>query len=190
MPRTEWYVVRVLAGRDLPLCAAVSGACAERDARVGAKRPTLERCFSPRYATQRKEKGEWRTVHRSLMPGYLIAETADPGALAEALRDLPEYARLLSVGERYVPLSTEERTWLDDSTQHGERPVPMSMAYKEGDRLVVTTGPLKGREASVVRTARSKNVAHLEINVGGIRIRTTVGLGVLPKDKALAHRKG
>ena len=189
-PGAQWYVVQVQAGSERIMCAVIEGACSELVAAEGREGAFLSEVFCPRFATQRKLRGEWVRVERPLMPGYVIAETDSPDALARALRSVPDFARVLTAGGAYAPLSPEDRTWLEDSTQAGERVVPMSMAYQEGGKLVVTVGPLKGREATIVRTTRSKNLAHLELDVNGIRVKTTVGLGVLPKEKALAHRKG
>lgn len=184
--REEWYVVRVESRRERVACSEIEEAARALELREGRGEQILSELFWPRFATQRKSGGEWRRVERPLIPGYVIAATSEPSALARALRLAASPMRVLTFGGAYVPLLAEERAWIESYTGRGERVVPMSVAYKEGDTLVVASGPLKGREATIVRTVRSKNLAHIELHVGGLRIKTVVGLGVLPKEKALS----
>ena len=148
-------------------------------------RPTsehlLEECFSPTYEYRRKLRGEWVRQEMLLLPGYVIAVTRDPWALARVLRATPEFTRLLAMGTQFVPLSANDRSWMERWTTEDDRTIPMSVAYKEGDAVVVTDGPLVGQEAMIVRVNRRKRVAHLEIHAGQLTIHTTVGLEVLPK---------
>lgn len=148
----------------------------------------LDECFSPRFCTQKKLRGEWINIEHSLMPGYLIAVTDDPWELQRRLHTLHAFARVVGMQTdpagnslTYVPLRPEERQWVEDHTQKGNRVIPMSMAYKEGDRIVVTDGPLVGQEGRIVRIKRSASLAFLEFHVGQISIKTTVGLGVITK---------
>ena len=61
----------------------------------------------------------------------------------------------------------------------------MSLGIKEGDRVVVTQGPLVGHEGLIREINRRKSVAYLEFNLCGRRVSTRVGLGVLSKEKWL-----
>ncbi|WP_165249289.1 hypothetical protein [Adlercreutzia sp. ZJ141] len=141
----------------------------------------LDECFAPRYRTQKKMRGEWRNVERPLMPGYLIAVVNDPSQLARVLRYVNGFCRVVKVGQTYVPLSDYEREWLEASTSRGNRVVPMSFGHKVGGVLEVTQGPLKGYEGRIVGVKRADSLAMLEFHVGNMRIKTTVGLGILPE---------
>lgn len=143
----------------------------------------VEECFSPRFATERKFHGEFRRIEKPLLPGYVVAVTQDPATLARTLYRVPDFTRLLTSGETFVPLRDDERAWIESSTHVGDRTVPMSFGYREGDRLVVTEGPLKGREGMVTRINRAKSLAFLEFDVHGKKIMTTVGLGIVPKER-------
>ncbi|WP_165051502.1 MULTISPECIES: hypothetical protein [unclassified Adlercreutzia] len=141
----------------------------------------LDECFAPRYRTQKKMRGEWRDVERALMPGYLIAVANDPAKLAQCLRRVGGFCRVVKAGQTYVPLSAYERTWLEANTRRGDRVVPMSFGRKVGDALEVTQGPLKGYEGRITKVRRSDSLAFLEFHVGPMKIKTTVGLGILPE---------
>lgn len=184
MAHSGWYVIHVQTGREQKMCDLFVSACREADELAGEGGRLLEECFCPRFQTQRKRRGEWQDIEHPLMPGYVIAVTSNPDRLAQILRGIPKHARMLTLGEAYVPLSEQERRWLDEQTRPGERVVPMSVAYKRGDTIVITDGPLKGREWMVDKINRANSLAHLELHVGAMTIRTTVGLAVLPEEKA------
>ena len=139
MRKHEWFVVWVQSGREQQMCRLVERVCndvAERE----CTEFIVSECFAPRIATQRKYKGEWQHVERLLLPGYIIAVTAEPAELAELLRTVPEFTRLLSMGETIVPLRKEEQVWLEEVTRKGDRVVPMSMAVRDCyDRLLLAS---------------------------------------------------
>jgi transcriptional antiterminator NusG len=122
----------------------------------------------------------WVEETMPLLPGYLIAVTEDPWCLLDQLRGISEFTKLLPTGKTFAPLDEEEKSWIEKWTKEGNRIIPMSYAYKEGEKLVITEGPLMGKEALIVRVNRRKSVAHLEIHAGVITIHTTVGLNILP----------
>ena len=188
MRKAGWYVVQVLTGHEGQACEAIARTCAQAEAlqaaehpELGVREPLLQECFSPTFTHRLKFHGEWRDVQRPLIPGYVIAVTADPDKLRQLLRATPGFTKLLVFGETYQPLRDEERGWIEAATRPQERVVPISVGYREGDSLVVTEGPLKGHEALVKRIIRKKSLAVLELHAGGKRITATVGLAVLPK---------
>ena len=165
----------------------VTGGSEERMAQLIERAATpgvLEECFLPRYTTEIKVRGAFRPVERPLFTGYLFAVTSDPGALARDLAKIPEFARVLRVGEHYTPLSREEEAWLSAFTEPGNRCVPMSYGVMEGDRVIVTDGPLKGHEAMIAEVNRRKSTAYLRFEICGRQVKTRVGLGILARKPA------
>ena len=178
-----WYVIQVQSGKEQAMCQLIERVCAEVDATSESAKPLLNECFTPQFITRHKFGDEWRDVTKLLLPGYLVAVTERPEALTERLRSIPKFARMLSVGEQFVPLNEAERAWMYEFTSQGERVVPMSMAVKSGDSIVVTSGPLKGKEALITKVNRRKCLAFVELYVGGMKVTTTVGLGIVDDDK-------
>ena len=174
---TDWYVVQVTVGQEEKMCARIMRACREAHADVPKE------CFSPSFTTRRKFKGEWKQVQKNLLPGYVIAVTDDPAALQRLLWTIREFARVVKAGEAYAPLAKDDRIWIDENTRENERVIPLSVAYKEGDKIVVESGPLKGREGAITRINRKKCLATIELHIGNSRIVTQVGLAVLPAKK-------
>lgn len=178
--RPGWYVIQVRTGRERAAREAILRAARSADAESDRDRPLVEECFSPRYATRHKVHGQWVDDELDLLPGYVVAVTDDPWSLSRLLSQVSGFAMLLKAGETFAPLSGSDREWLEGWTKRGDRTVPMSFAYKSGDAIVVTEGPLAGREATITRVNRRRCLAHVELRVGPKVIHTTVGLAVLP----------
>jgi transcriptional antiterminator NusG len=179
----------VQTGKEQATCGLIARVCAEwdRDQDIDGYR-LLDECFSPSFHTRHKFGQEWRDVEKLLLPGYVVAVTREPDQLARRLRQIPEFTKLLTMGETFVPLSDNDRGWIERWTAEGDRAIPMSVAYKEGDRIVVAEGPLKGMEAMITQVKRRQNLAKIEIHAGAITIRASVGLAVLPKEASRASK--
>ena len=59
--------------------------------------------------------------------------------------------------------------------------VEMSKGIIENDRVIITSGPLKGNEALIKKIDRHKRRAYLEIEMFGRKVETQVGLEVVEK---------
>lgn len=167
-----WYVVQVMTGRESRLRELI---CREAGPEV------LIECFIPSFEVQKKIRGTWRVERARLFPGYVFVVTGDIEELKLRLRRVPEFARLLTVGESFVALEASERAWLAAFTTADDRVIPMSMGAVEGDRIVVTQGPLMGREGWIVRVNRRKSLAFIQVEMFGRKIETKIGLGIVRK---------
>lgn len=177
-----WYVIQVLKGREDIMADLISRVVPES---------VLHECSSPKYATEMKTRGAWVPCEKDLFPGYLVAVTDEPREVEVALARIPEFARVLSQGGKFVPLAKEEVELISGFTERGRRCVPMSRAVKEGDRVVIVEGPLLGREALIKSIDRRKSVAMVELDLCGRRVSTRMGLSVMAgRDEAAAKRAG
>ena len=109
----------------------------------------MQELFYPQYQTEIKVHGEWVSTTKPLFPGYLICDTADPRTVQQYLLRMDDFARVLSQDGQFVPLAKEETQLIGSFTNRGDRVVPMSEALKEGDKVVVTAGPLLGHEGLI-----------------------------------------
>lgn len=165
-----WYVIQVLKGREDAMVELIGRVVPDT---------VLEEVFSPKYETEIKVRGTWQRVERDLLPGYLVAVTDAPLELEQYLLEIEEFARVLRQGEVFVPLAGEEIEVISAFTSRGERTVPMSMGLKVGERVMVTDGPLVGREFLIADINRRKSIADLEVNICGSVKRMHVGLALL-----------
>ena len=165
-----WYAIQVIHGREDAMARLI---CKVVPAEI------LSECFSPTFETETKVKGTWVPVRRLMLPGYLIAVTDDPRGVTDCLNQLPEFCRVLKQGGAFVPLGKDEVSLIDNFTKTGARCVPMSTAIKDGDRVVVTEGPLVGHEGLISNIDRHKSIAYLEINICGRLTKARIGLSVV-----------
>lgn len=119
------------------------------------------------------------TTFRETQPGYVIVVSDRLDLVIRTLREIPEFTRLLKMGESFVPLAVEERARIEALSNNHNRCIEMSMGVIEHGRVVVQSGPLCGREAMIVSVNRHKNVAFVEFEICGRMVKTKVGLGIV-----------
>ncbi len=185
MSMTKWYAVQVETGREDAACALVL-----RAAEAAGLADAFDELFSPKRRTLSKVRGELAEGLEPLLPGYVIAVARpdDLDAVAEALRRTPRFTRLVGVGETFAPLSDQEVSWICAFTQRGDRTVEMSEGFVEGGRVVVTSGPLVGKEVLITKVNRRKRTAEVELSICGRKVTTKVGLSLVRKEKERGKR--
>lgn len=173
-----WYVIQVINGHEDVMRERI-----ERMVSAGA----MQELFYPQFQTEIKVHGECVNTTKPLFPGYLICDTADPRTVQQYLLRMDDFARVLSQDGQFVPLAKEEVQLIGGFTHRGDRIVPMSEALKDGDKVVVTAGPLLGHEGLIKDINRRKCTAYLEVNLCGRRVTTRVGLAVLSNERRAAQ---
>lgn len=142
----------------------------------------ISSCFIPVREVKKRRGGEWKTERELLFPGYLFVETNEPELASERLRELPLFMRVLAdVGGEFLPLSDDETSWIRSLTTEHSHVVEMSEGVIEGDRVIVTQGPLKGREAWITKVDRHKWLAWLDMRMFGRTKSIKVGLEIVSK---------
>lgn len=191
---TPWYVVQVRAGQEAHAIALIERRAREAERLEGeamlretdgvsdrAAGALVKECFAPRYRTQQKVRGLWRSVERPLIPGYVIVVTDAPERLIKLLRGIPMFTKLLRNEARFIPLDRNEVAWFEAFTREHDRTVPLSTAIKEGDEVTITDGPLQQHAATITRIDRRRSMAYVQISFLGRTKEVPVGLKVVAK---------
>ena len=166
-----WYVVQVNTGMEEKVCSWCR-------ARIAPS--VLEECFVPRREEKRKVCGEWKTLVKTLFPGYIILVSDQEEELYGHLREIPRFTRILGTGREVVPLTEREIKFLQQFC--GKNHVAeMSEGIIEGDCVRVLTGPLEGLEACIKKIDRHKRKAYLELEMFGRMQTLEMGLEVAVK---------
>ena len=173
--RMNWYVLFVITGMEHKAVDEIS-----RFWRIDGVRPFVpmhEACFKKDVFQKRR-----------LFPGYIFVEAA----LGETEFSINTYSRiaqsrflirLLRYGGRdnYSFVMNEKEREIFTKLYNDEHCVEMSQGFFEGDRVVITDGPLIGFESCIKRINRHKMEATLELELmGSIRL-VTVGLQIVEK---------
>lgn len=169
-----WYAIHVGVGREDVTAARLFHAL-RGDALVEA--------FFPMFEVEQKFRGEWRRVLKPLWPGYVVAASRRPTALAKGCADLIEYAHVVEVGGDPAELVSAAAGLLRAWTRSHDRVVPLSTGVKEGDGITVLQGPLVGNEHLIYSMDRRKGIAVLGVDGLDGRDKMRVGLRVLPAEK-------
>ncbi len=172
MPQAHLYVIQVSSGQEEHSKALVQTQLPD----------VVSDCYTPAYECARKIGGTWRTVTRMLFPGYVFVETSKPAELRDRLREIPAFTKLLGASnESFLALTDDEVAWLNAFTNVKTHVVEMSKGVIEGDKVMVTKGPLRGREGLIAKVDRHKRTAELEIQMFGRRKRVRIGLEIVRK---------
>ena len=166
-----WYVIQVRTGTEEEI---------QRQCEKIIDKNILEKSFIPKYEQERKYQGKWHTELKILFPGYVFLISDEKEKLFFELKRIIGLTKLLGIGETIVPLTDEEVNFLLRLGGE-EQTVEISEGIIENERVVVTSGPLKGNEGLIRKIDRHKRKAWLEIEMFGRIVEMQVGLEVVGK---------
>lgn len=142
----------------------------------------VEDCFVPKREVMHRKSGQWHHTLEKLFPGYVFVQTSAPGQVREALGRVPAFTRMLTLpGDTCLPLTVDEVAWINAVTDVDTHVMEISEGVIEGDRVIVTRGPLKGLEAQIARIDRHKRLAWMDMNMFGRHKTIRVGLEIVSK---------
>lgn len=167
------YVVQVIGGRENTA----------RNLLYKHASDCLEECFLPRFELTKRKEGEWHKVKELLFPGYLFVQTNNPEQLNARMRTIPVFMRLLGSNDQFTPLAPNELSWLNSFADTDGHLVEMSQGVIEGDKVIVTEGPLKGYEAMITKINRHKRLAYLDLQMLGRQKTVRIGLEIVRKNQ-------
>ena len=167
-----WYVIQVQTGREEQIM---------EEAKCYQVQEYFDEIFAPHSERKKKYLGKWHLETELLFPGYLFVITSRPEELYQALKRIPKLTKLLGTGEKWTPM-TKEDIEIVELLSGRERLVKFSEGYIQGDRVTVTSGPLKGLEGKISRIDRHKRLAWLKVELFGRTVELQAGLEVIRKE--------
>lgn len=169
----NWHVFQVLVGKEDKILAKINF-----DDEVYA--------FTPKRVKFLRKDGKAIRYEEILFKGYVIVET-DMDYLTfknyanNFIKPLDGVLRLLehdhSGTESILP---HERAFIEKYTSP-KRIIEPSYGFIQGDKVVITDGPLMGRESEIIRIDRHKRLAELCVNMFGEVQRIKVSCEILSK---------
>ena len=165
-----WYVIQVYTGQELEIARQ----CRERVMIEG------EDVFVPLAERWTKIRGERTLITSRLFPGYVFIETDQIEDFHRRLNRIYAMTKVLRTGDEMTPIQKEEEEYLR-KLGGDEHVVRYSEGYIEGDKLVVTSGPLKDFEGNVKKVLRHKRLVVVEVPLLGRTVEVTVGMGVVER---------
>ena len=169
-----WYVIWTTTGSELKLSIWIKDYVPSE---------YYDDCFVPQIDQNRKVNGVWKTVHKTLFPGYLFVNT-DEGrieAFAERIRHSDQFAVVLSTDDKFTPVSDEE-VFLIENAYANNGVLGSSIGIIEGDKVKILSGPLIGKEGLIKSINRHKRTAIMELNMFGRTSDIKIGLEIISKN--------
>jgi transcriptional antiterminator NusG len=167
-----WYVVQVVGGKERRVLTLVEKIIGNT---------VFEECFIPQYEVMKRFKGQWQKCTEILFPGYLFFVTNCVDRLAQELRNVPAFTRLLSNSGEFIPLNAGEVAWISAFTKQDSRVIKMSEGIIAGDRVIVFKGPLMNYAGLIRKIDRHKRIAYLDIKMFGRTMTVKVGMEIVRK---------
>ena len=166
-----WCVMRVRVGSE----ESVRLQCQKK-----LSSDLLKGCYVFYYQEKKHIQGEWVIRENILFPGYVFIETDKIEDFHKRLNRIYAMTKVLRTGDEMTPIQKEEEEYLR-KLGGDEHVVRYSEGYIEGDKLVVTSGPLKDFEGNVKKVLRHKRLVVVEVPLLGRTVEVTVGMGVVER---------
>jgi len=166
-----WYVVQVRTGSE----DSIRIQCAKN-----ITEDVLEKCFIPYYEEKKRIRGEWRVEKKILFPGYVFVITSEIEELYRQLARVIGLTKVLGTDGEIVPLTEKETEFLLGFGGENQV-VEMSEGIIENSQVIITSGPLEGKEGLIRKIDRHKRKAYLELPMFGRMQTVQVGLEIVAK---------
>jgi transcriptional antiterminator NusG len=134
-----------------------------------------------RYANKRIEK-----EIKPLFPGYVFIESELDSKyfyilINQFIRTHRAILKILKYGESDEMAIREEERQTFLNICNNEKCIETSVGFLEGDKIIVSEGPLKGKESIIKRINRYRREAIIEIEILGRTIPVKVGIDIIEK---------
>ncbi len=136
-------------------------------------------CFQ--YQRMLRYGGEWHLERRMLLPGCIFLSGAETVMQRYGVGNwLKKNAYTETKGEKNASLIPCRRPYIKEICPKGEL-IPLSKGIIRNGKVIVTSGPLKGREHLIRKLDRHKRTAEIEFPFDVQKMRAIVGLEIYEK---------
>jgi len=168
----HWHVIQVIGGQETKVVEKIQSKSFH--------------AFIPKRVRILRKQGKIERIEEPLFPGYVFIETDKEYThfrlhLEKHIRPVKGVIRLLKHdNEGLETILPHERMFIERFTDT-DKLVQPSIGFIEGDRIVVTSGPLMGQESLIRKINRHKRTAELEISMFGREQSVSVSLEIITK---------
>ena len=166
-----WYVIHTMSGLEQKCMQQ----CQEY-----IDETAYHEMFIPMYKTKKHFKKEWHDVEKTLFPGYLFVDTDRIEAVMEGLTKVHQYTRVLKDADVVSPITKEEQEFLSNMMDE-HHIVRYSEGFLIGEKVCITSGPLKHYQGCIKTVDRHRRIAKLMIPVFGGMTPVEVGFGAVKR---------
>ena len=142
--------------------------------------------FIPQKTCVFRRQGEKSLFQKICFPGYVFIESYKPTtefkayAFSEVYK-MNDVYKFLHYGDgTNMSMREEERIALS-GVLGKDYCIDMSLGFKEGDSVRITSGALVGNESKIMRINRNKHEAVIAVELFGTSVSISVGLEIINK---------
>lgn len=143
---------------------------------------SLEIYIIKRKIIQYKNKLK-KIIPQILFPGYIIIETILTSSLVDEIRNINHVYKFLGSGDYINPIPKHVMIPLIN-LMNDKHVIDISNALKEGDKVNIISGPLKGNESIIKQLIPRKHRAVVSLEFDGVIQEVNLGINILIKNEA------
>lgn len=179
-----WYIIHVRAGKETRVMDDLRQAYDKRGLAYRFEPFCPESEFYYRNKKAKLFGKEYRK--RLLFSGYVFVETDMPQELflkefSAFVRESEDMIRILRYGNTQIAALPRDEQIRFEYLFMGKRCIERSEGYISGDKIIVTAGPLVGREGMITRVNRHNRTATVELVMFGGKIEADLALEIVDK---------
>ena len=150
-----WYVIWTITGKEEICKQQIERYC---------KPSSFIRVVIPKKKVSRKIKGLRQYVEVKLFPSYVLVETETVEIFDKELSNIVGFTRILNREGSFTALEEKEANTITRLIGDIDV-VEESIGYVEGDKIVITEGPMVGLESQIKYIDRHKRIAFIEMDI-------------------------
>lgn len=166
----KWYAIFVETGHEENF---------ERLVKVLYPDENIEILIPKRKLIERRQ-GKTCEVIKKLFPGYVLVRTVMDTEIYYKLSQIPRVYGILKDECEPVPIREEEMAVILALISSGDT-IDFSELYREGERIVVISGPLKGMEGIIEKVNARKKRVKVRLQFLGQEKRVDLGAHLIDK---------
>ena len=166
----KWYAIFVETGQEEKLKQLIDTLYPDDNIKI----------LIPKRRLIERRQGKKHEVIKILFPEYVLIQTVMAFSMYYRLSRLPMVYSILKDECEPVPIRDEEMAVILSLTSEGDT-IGFSEVYREGDRIVVINGPLKGLEGIIEKFDARKNRIKVCIQFLGREKRIDLGAHLVDK---------
>lgn len=164
----HWHAVFVKTGDEEPVRQKIEYALKE----------SIIRAVVPKRSIMERRNGKWQERIRSLFPGYVLLQGMVDIPSYYILKTIPGIVRILKDNQGLYRIFPDEIRIINRLMCNGEI-IGTSYAFKQGDRVVITKGPLLGMEGLITAVDNRKERARVKLSFLGDERTVDLGLKII-----------
>lgn len=165
---SNWYVLHVRTGEETDALTVLR------------KSLPQARGIVPQKTMREKKDGDWKTVIRTIFPGYVFVYLELDTPSYYKIKQIPGLIRVLGNEDGPSPVPEDEMQVVLRLARDGD-PLGISEVYFEGSKVKVKSGALQGLEGQIIKVDARRYRAKVNISLMGEPRIVELGINVIEK---------